>query len=493
MIIAALRSVWRIYRGLRPHPSDLDRIITGLRNRQRRKRSTVSTGWLNLLARSNPIKQSQRLQRFQLRKLKNTVKYIYQYVPYYREQLDTLGVKPGDIKSLEDIRKLPITHRSVLQERRDDFISREPGLSPVLEFKTSGTTGERLMIYLSENEFHYYAAAEAISGLISGTLRPTTIYQINLSLDESAASVISTRAAQMAGALVLNYGLTGTVEDHVKSIFLERNIPGKDKKVSVLFSAPPYLWTLTRKVEEMGWDFKQSGLKRILTGGAMVTETLKKHIKETWGIPLSEGYAMVEAPAIVAGECSEGHMHFLDLTGYIEVLDPETCEPVPYGEEGVLVITEFYPEKETMPFLRYWTKDVVISGSGKICPCGIPTTYILDIVGRVDQRITLGGYKYYPQEIGDSLLGIPGLISPPRFKITTAEGEDGQFVYLDVERIDTLSGMEQEELEKDIYQKIAFVDNPFWKIGVVKVKVNIVPPNTIADPFKYKHLGPDLT
>jgi phenylacetate-CoA ligase len=493
MIIASIRSFLRIYRGLRPHPKDLDKIIEILKKRFKGDRSERSQYLGTLFQGIDPGKMSVRLRKFQLKKLRRTVDYVYNYVPYYKEHFDSLGVKPGDIQSLADIQKIPITYRKTLEEQLEDFISNKQGLNAVQLFKTSGTTGKQIKIYLSEGEFHYYAASEAIAGLISGMLGPTTIYQLHLPLDISAAATISTRAAQMAGALVLNLGLSGTVEENVKSLFEKRDIPGKDNLVSVLFAQPTYLWTLTKKAEELGLNFNESGLKRILTGGAMVTEDLKNRIRRTWGIQPSDGYAMVEAPAVAAGECPEGNMHFIDLTGYIEVLDPVTQKPVAENEAGVLVITEFYPDKEMMPLLRYWTNDLVLAGSDKICPCGSPTTYIKDILGRADQMVIIGAMNYYPQEIGDSLLGIPGLSSPPRFKVSVTEEIQGQKVFVEVESIRQFSSSEKKELQENISKNITFVNNPYLKNETIEMLVEIVPPGSIKDPIKYKHIGPDLS
>jgi len=493
MFFASIRSIWRLYRGQRPRPSDLDTIVRKLRKRQGRKRQTSSSSRSNIVPRMDPNKMAERMRKFQLRKLKNTVEYVYTYTPYYRHQMDRMGVKPSDIKSLDDVRKLPITYRNTLQQHRDEYISQKPGLSVFQEFKTSGTTSEKLVMYLCEDEFHFYAASEAIIGLLSESMGPSTIYQVHLPLETSSAAIISTRAARMAGSLVINYGLTGSLEEHVKSIFKDRTIPGKDNKVSLLFASPAYLWILTQKAEDMGMEFKQSGLKQIMTGGAMVTKELKDRVKETWGIQLREGYAMVEAPAVGATECPEGRMHFIDVTGYIEVLDPETKEPVSDGDEGILVITEFYPEKEMMPLLRYWTQDLVIAGSKELCPCGTPTSYIMDILGRADQSIIFGGTNFNPQEIGDSLLGIPGLVLPPRFKVSIKEDENGQSANVDIESFEQLSISELNKLKKNVEEKIIFASSPFHKFGVVGINVNILPAGTIKEPFSYKHLGPDLS
>lgn len=492
MIFAALRSFFRISRGMRARPADLDRIILGLRNRQLQGKPLRFGILGQLFSSGTPERRIERSRRLQLKKLKRTVNYVYEFVPYYREKMDALNLKPADIRSLDDIRKLPITRRSILQEHRDQFISRNPEIMAVQEFKTTGTTGKSLVMYISADELHYYAAGEAIGGLISGMWGPASIFQVHLPLEGSAAAVLATNAAQMAGALVLNYGLSGSLEEHVKSLFMNRNIPGKNPKVTALFTSLAYLWALTRKAEDMRMDFSESDVKWIMTGGAMVSEELKKRVSDTWGVRLSEGYAMVEIPAVAAGECEQGRMHFLDLTGFTEVLDPVTLEPVSEGEQGILVTTEFYPDKELMPILRYWTQDLVIAGSNRICDCGNPASYIEDILGRADHMIIAGGQNYYPQEIGDSLVGIPGLVSPPRFSVSAKEDGSAQVVSVVVEYDDSLSNEEKNHLEKMVNEKIAFANLLHKALGAVKIRINLLPPDTIDEPFPYKHQGPEL-
>jgi phenylacetate-coenzyme A ligase PaaK-like adenylate-forming protein len=278
------------------------------------------------------------------------------------------------------------------------------------------------------------------------------------------------------------------LDDHLESIFRERHIPGKKPKVSSLMISPSHLWALTRRAEELGVDFRQSGLQRINTGGAMVSEDLKQRVMDTWGIPLIEGYGLTEVFTCAAGQCGRSdRLHFTDMTGYAEVLDPQTEEPVPPGEPGVLTITTFYPDRELMPLLRYWTADLVIMAPDRNCPCGLPTSQILDVVGRADHMVKVGLQAFYPQEIGDSLLTFAELVLPPRFTLRTEQREDALYAILDVELHASLSAADKEQLRQRIADGVVLSRYYQVRMGAVKLLVNLQPEGSIEHPFAYKH------
>jgi phenylacetate-CoA ligase len=429
-----------------------------------------------------------RMRQLQERKLRKTVEYAYRYVPFYRETMDRAELKPADVRSLDDVHKLPITRREQLAANTPAFISTYPGLVPTVTAQTGGTTGRPLQIFLTTEELEFYATGEAFTGLVDGFLGPQEIYQTHFTVDEAVESIILTRAAQKAGTLMLTLGTTGTLDDHLESIFRERHIPGKRPKVSGLMISPSHLWALTRRAMELGVDFGESGLERINTGGAMVSDDLKQRVLDTWGIRLREGYGLTEAFTCVAGECSQhDRLHFSDMSGYAELLDPETEEPVTPGQPGVLTVTTFYPDRELMPLLRYWTDDVIIEDPERSCPCALPTTQFLDIVGRADHMVKVGLQAFYPQEIGDSLLAFSELVKPPRFTLRAEQREDAQYALLDVEVQSSLSEEEWEPLRQRIAEGIVLSRYYQVKMGAVKLEVSLRPEGGIEHPFAYKH------
>ena len=487
LLLSTLRTGLRYWRGQRPHAEDMDQIVRYMRTRRAHGLEAVPSGIFGNL-RGVGQRNPERLRALQARKLRRTVEYVYRYVPFYHEVMDAAGVKPADIRSLADIDKLPITRREQLCQNNDAFVSRCPGLIPTTTMLSSGTTGRPVQIYLTNEELEYYGAGEAITGMMMGWLGPTEIMQRHFSEEPAITGTVMTVAARKAGTLVIVPGSSATLDDHVESIFRERQIPGKKPKVSLLMTSPSHLWALTHRAEQMGVDFAESGLMRIQTGGAMVSADLKQRVLETWGIRLFEGYGLVEVFTCAAGECGQSdRMHFTDMTGYAEVLDPQTEEPVPAGKPGVLAITSFYPDRELMPLLRYWTEDLVILSPERVCACGVPTTQILDILGRVDHMVTIGVNNYYPQTVGDSLLAFPQLVLPPRFTLRTEQRQDAQYAILDVEVGTELSPQEKEQLQKRIEEGVVY--SRYWEVplGSVKLVVNLRPAGSIEHPFPYKH------
>jgi len=487
LLPAMLRTALSYARGQRPRVEDMERLVRYMRERRKKGlRSTPSNrAWRpQRWAVGNP----ERVRALQARQLRKTVQYVYRYVPFYRQAMDDLGLKPTDIRSQADVHKLPITHREQLCENTEAFISRYPGLVPTLPVYTGGTTGRSLEVYLTTEELRYYAAARALSYLRSGLLGPRGILQLHQSLDDSMEGLITSMAALLVGALILSIGNKGTLDDHVESIFRERHIPGKRAKVSGLVTPPSHLWALTQRAEDMGVNFADSGLRWIISGGATVSQDLRQRVRETWGVRLSEAYGLREMVTGSAYQCPRSErLHFQDPGAYAEVLDPETEEPLPAGEPGVLTVTTFYPYRELMPLLRYRTEDLAVLSSDPICICGAATTQILDILGRADHVLLVGENTYYAQAIGDSLLAFRELVLPPRFVLRTEQREDAQYVVLDVEMGAALSPLEEHQLRERIREGIVFSRHWEVRLGSVKLEVNLCPDGSVDKPFPYKH------
>jgi phenylacetate-CoA ligase len=488
-IWAMLKTQWNYSRGRRAEIEDLERIIRYMRQRRARGLDPLPLGMANRLrGRRRKRRDPAQLRALQARRVRNTVAYVYRYLPFYRQALDAAGVQPSDIRSLADVPKLPITRREQLAERGPEFVSRYPGLVPSTRVGSGGTTGRPLIVYMATEELQYYVANRAMSMLTSGWLGPSDILQMHQTLDGSAMGLITATAARMAGALVITMGIMGTLDDHLKSIFEERHIPGKQPKVSGLITSPSHLWALTHRAREKGLDLHDSGVRWIITGGATVSEDLKQRVLDSWGIRLSENYGLNEVMTAGGTPCHESdRLHFSDTGGYAEVLHPETEEPVPPGEPGVLVITTFYPNRLLTPLLRYWTEDLVTLSPDPVCVCGAVTTQILDVIGRADYMVTVGANNYYPQTIGDPLAVLPQLVQPPRFTLRTEMGEDAQYAILDVEVEASLSEEEQQELRKRIEQSIVLSRHWEVKVGSIRLLVNLCPAGSIEHPFPYKH------
>ena len=479
------RSLTRAATGRRPRQQDLEAIVADMRGRLLRGRPVQRL----VPPRLPPDFALRRLRALQLRKLKRTVAFVSEHVPWYRETLGAAKIGPRDIRTLDDLRRLPFTHRTSLGERRDDFISLAPGMIASVTMYTSGTTGRPLDLFLTRDEFDYYVAVQAIAGMVGGFLGPEHILVLPAGLAYSITAQVYTAAAQKAGALVISVDLSESLDKTLDFILKKRTLPGKLPQVSGLLATPATLWGLTAQAEKRGMTHADSGLRRIFTCGAAVSEGLRQRVRRTWGLPLREAYSTVETAATGAIECDHGKLHFLDLSGILEILDPETHEPVPPGEPGMAVITALYPDRELMPLLRYWTQDMMVASAATSCECGMTSTVIERILGRADQMIVVGGQNLYPHSVGDVLASIPGLLRPPRFRVDVEEHPEAQHLVVEVEHEPALSEGAQRDLTRRILEVLPTSRTLYIRSGIVKCDVRLVPPGSIREPFRYKLQG----
>lgn len=483
---SGLKILLRAAAGKPPCQRDLDEMVVTLRRRLLAEQGLrpPGTSWLS------PQFMQNRLRAFQLRKLRRTVAYVGEHVPYYRRVLRKVGVQAGDIRSLASLQKIPLTRRVDFENHKNDFVSQAPGLTASIVLSSTGTSGKPLDTFLTPEEFDRYTSLQAIAGLTYGFLGPRHIVQVHLPFDSSAAAKIYNVAAFKSGALVLTPGLNGKLDDHLDSLLLHREVPGKFPQVSVLFGAPGFIWALASRSRERGLHPTDFGLKRVFASGAKVSAELKARVLETWGVRLFEGYSLVELVSTGAYECDHGRMHFLDFSGIVEFLDPQTHQPVLPGQPGVAVITSLYPDRQLMPFLRYWTNDLVLTSSESLCSCGLVTTPIAEILGRSDHMVIVGQQNFYPQSVGDALTVFPELVRPPRFQIRTEERSESQHVVLEVEHAAPLDAAARHQLAEKIRHAVPLSRATHVLAGVVKCAVQLVPAGSIARPFPYKLQGP---
>lgn len=484
LLLPALRSVGRVALGRRPSQADLERMVADLRGRLARGRRVRP-----FTPRLPPELLLRRVRALQLRKLRHTVAYVNAHVPYYRRTLEAAGIVPRSVRCLDDLRRLPLTRRADLEAGRDDFLSRAPGLNPALVLRTSGTSGRPLELFLTPEEYDYYVAVQALSGMSLGFLGPAHVLQVHLSLDTSIAARLFTSAARKSGALVLNLGVSGDLDRSLASLTEERRLPGKRAKVSGLFAAPGQLWALTARAEELGLGPAAFGLGRVFTCGALVSEALRARVLRVFGLPLREAYSMVETPGTGVFECERGRLHFLDLSGAIEFLDPASQEPVAPGKPGVAVVTTFHPDRELIPLLRYWTQDLMIPSADTACACGLTSTLVERILGRLDDMLVVGGRNLYPQSFGDALTAFSELVQPPRFRVRVEERPRAQHIVLEAECGVLPAEPERSALAQRIRATLPVARDTYVTTGTYGLEVVLVAAGSLSGAFRYKLQG----
>ncbi len=413
------------------------------------------------------------LEALQLEKLKSQVHYTYENVDYYRNKMDEMGVSPDDIQTLDDVRKLPFTDKSVLRDTFP-FGLFATSLDDVIELhSSSGTTGKPIVVGYTKDDMDVWS--DCIARLVQ------------------MASVVPTDLAQMAfgygmftGGFGLHYGLqklgcamipagSGNTERHIQMI--------DDYKTTVLIATPSYAMHICEVGEELGYDWETSPLRVGLFGGEPCPPGLKQEIESRMHIICTDNYGLTEVMGPgVSGEClaSRNQQHIAEDHFLWEVVDPDTGEPVPDGEMGELVLTPL--DKQAIPVLRYRTHDLT-RVTKKPCACGRTHARMDKVRSRSDDMLIIRGTNVFPSQIEDVLTGIEEVT--PHYRII-AETKDGMDSLTVVTEIRPESFTDSFEEMNAIKQKIAEKLKGTLLVGV---NVSLVEPGGIERAVgKTKHV-----
>lgn len=325
------------------------------------------------------------------------VEYLYHNSPLYKDKFGKEGIQPGDIRTLEDIVKLPFTLKNELREAQmsnppvgKHRACSEEQLSRV--YSSSGTTGVPTYIGLTSDDI-YAVQGEATARLCwAGGVRPTSKV-VNIPTAPFIADTFR-EGIEKTGATHIP---TGFNTDRVIAAFQYQGADSMHATVS--------FWSyLLREVEKLGIAPKKLGLRTIIGGAEGGAKLVRPLIEESFGATAVEGMGMGEMVCVVFGECVEnrGHgMHFISQgLVHVELIDPETLETIEIkeGATGELVYTAL--QSKAMPLLRYRSRDHVKIVSTDKCICG-RNGFRIEVMGRTDDMLTVLGVNVYPQAIRD--------------------------------------------------------------------------------------------
>ena len=401
------------------------------------------------------------MRALQLQRLQQTVRYVYERVPLYRERLDALKVSPEDIRSLDDVRRLPFTTKEDFRANYPYGLFAVPMKDIVRIHASSGTTGQPTVVGYTEQDIDMWATCVARLCAAGGATR------------EDIAQ-ISFGYGLFTGALGLHFGLAklGAAVVPISSGNTERQIQlMADFGSTVLVATPSYALYMAEVAERMGMMDKIQ-LRVGLFGAEGSTEEMRAELERRWGIVATENYGMSEliGPG-VSGDCTEKcGMHINEDYFYCEVVDPAAGEPVPEGEWGELVVTPLM--KQALPLLRYRTHDITRLLPGP-CKCGRTTTRMQKIAGRTDDMLIIRGVNVFPSQIEGVLIGMEG-IGPHYEIVVTKKGYMDQ-IEVKVELVDAAllnSYGELEALTRRIHDRLKVVLQ-------IDAKVTLVSPNTL--------------
>ena len=336
------------------------------------------------------------LEELQLKRLKQTVRQAYKNIPFYKKYFSKLNLRPGDITSLKDIRKLPFTSREDLRENYPFGMLAVSKEQVVRLHTSSGTTGKPKAIFFSRKDVD--RAAELIARcLIMTGVKNDDVLQNMMTYGLFTGALVMHYGAEKVGVLVIPAG-PGNTKRQIALM--------QDFKTTTLHLTPSYALYLASVMHNEGLDpQKDFFLRRAYLGSEPYSEETRKKIEKFFHIDVFNSYGLSEmnGPG-VAFECGEKNgMHLWEDNFIMEIINPDTGEKLPDGEKGELVLTTLY--REAMPILRYRTRDITMIIPDK-CKCGRTHRRISRIIGRTDDMIIVRGVNIFPQQIERVLMGI---------------------------------------------------------------------------------------
>lgn len=403
------------------------------------------------------------LESIQLKRLQKQVRRVYDTVAPYRSKMDDAGVKPGDIQSLKDLHVLPFNTKDDLRDNYPFGLFTVPLEKVIRVHASSGTTGQPTVVGYTEADIELWASvmsrALAMAGVTPGDMVHNA-YGYGL----------------FTGGLGAHYGIEalGATVIPVSGGNSKRQITiMRDFGSTVLLSTPSYALNLADAMADVGVSPSELKLRVGIHGAEPWSESMREEVERKLGIRAVDIYGLSEiiGPG-VAMEClqTDRGMHILEDHFLPEIVDPETLQPLPYGEVGELVFTTL--TKEAFPLIRYRTKDIsrLIA---EPCACGRTLVRMEKVMGRTDDMLIIRGVNVFPSQVEHVLVGIEGV--EPHYQIeVNREGS-----------LDTMSILV--EVSEDIFSdEIRVLEGLSKKIQAevkdmlgVTCKVKLVEPRTI--------------
>ncbi len=339
------------------------------------------------------------LQAWQGKKLAETVRLEYNNVPMYRARMDEKGVKPEDIRTVEDLQYLPFMEKTDLRDYYPFDLLASPRSEIVRIQGSSGTTGKPIVSGYTRNDVDNWSEMMARTLTAAGCTREDTV-QIAYGLGLFTGGFGAYQGADRIGAMVVPMS-SGNTQRQIMMM--------RDLGTTMLCCTPSYATFLGETIREMGLEpGKDLKLKAGCFGAEPWTEAMRTHLEELLGIDACDIYGLTEISGPgVAFECLEKHgMHVNEDHVIAEIIDPATGKQLPYGEKGELVFTTI--TKTGMPMLRYRTHDIC-SLTVDPCPCGRTTARMSRITGRTDDMLIIRGVNVFPSQIETVLVKCQGV------------------------------------------------------------------------------------
>ncbi|KAA0006199.1 MAG: phenylacetate--CoA ligase [Thermoplasmata archaeon] len=402
-----------------------------------------------------------KIRELQLKRLKETVHRVFDNVPFYQKKFKELKITPGDIKTLDDIRKLPFTTKNDLRDNAPFGMMATPLENCIELHASSGTTGTPVTVCYTPHDINVWSEVMARCLSMSGLTRED-VFQNPIPYGTFTGAFGFHYGAQKIGALVIPSGM-GQSERQIKLM--------EYYGTTFISGVASYAIRLSQVALDIGVDPKKLKVRNGLFGAEMFTQGLKKRLRDIWDMDVHDIYGLTEmcGPGVSTDCDQHDGLHLWEDHFLVEVVDPVTLEPVELEEEGEIVLTTL--TKEGMPLLRYRTRDITRLYDEKTCECGRTHVKHTPIKGRSDDMLIIRGTNIYPGQIESVLMKHENVGGNWRMILSTENDVDQLTVEVESKKI--LNQVDQIELEETLKREIK-------SVIVFTPKVTVLPPNSIT-------------
>jgi phenylacetate-CoA ligase len=383
----------------------------------------------------------ERLEALQLERLRASLKNAHEHVPLHRTRLDAAGIVPDDVRSLDDLRRLPFTQKTDLRDHYPFGLFARPLAQLSRLHASSGTTGRPTVVGYTRRDLALWADLMARSLACAGVRRGDVVHNA-YGYGLFTGGLGAHYGAERLGAVVVPMS-GGSTERQVQLI--------ADFGARVLCATPSYALAIAEVAERMNVDLRSSGLEIGMFGAEPWSAAMRRELEERLGLKAVDIYGLSEimGPG-VACECpAQDGLHGWEDHFLFEVIDPDTGRALAEGEAGELVITTL--TKEALPMLRYRTRDITRLTSAP-CSCGRTHRRILRIAGRNDDMLIIRGVNVYPSQIEAVLVGRPGIA--PHYQLVVERRGSLDHVGIEVEALPGIGADGHGAIARDVAHHI---------------------------------------
>ncbi len=403
------------------------------------------------------------LEALQLARLKPLLQRVYDNVALYRAKFDEAGFDPSSVESLDDLRRVPFTVKDDLRSAYPYGMFAAPMRDIVRVHSSSGTTGQITVVGYTRNDIDVWSDLMARTYASAGAT-PDDVVQVTYGYGLFTGGLGAHYGSERLGALTIPVS-GGNTKRQVQIL--------KDFGVTVLACTPSYALLIGETALELGIDPRDLPLRVGVFGAEPWSENMRRQIEHVLGVTAIDIYGLSEVmgPGVAAECVHQAGLHVFEDHFLVEIIDPETLEPVPDGEYGEVVFTTL--TKEGIPVIRYRTRDIsrIIP---EACTCGRTFRRIERVTGRTDDMLIIRGVNVFPSQIEQVLAGIDGVA--PHYQVVLTKRGSLDAVQVQVEVAPDFEFDEVRELERLQRRVKSEIESAL----AVSIEVKLVEPKSIA-------------